>query len=93
MLLELDYVQAYAADKESVDAEGALIAPAVDTVEELWLAALDLVFLPTTEIMSDNSGDQLVENRRPRYSPTCRTTCPWREARDLPRLKLANCSE
>ncbi len=28
LLLELDYAQAYAADKESVDAEGALIAPA-----------------------------------------------------------------
>ncbi len=70
MLLKLDYMQAYAADKESVDAEGAFIAPAVDTVEELWLAALDLVFLPNTETISNDSGDQLVKSE-PRYSPTC----------------------
>ncbi len=61
VLLELDYAQAYAADKESVDAEGALIAPAAPYVDALWLAALDLVLFPNTEIMSNDSGDQLVE--------------------------------
>ncbi len=40
--------------------EGALIAPAAATAEELWLAALDLVFLPNAEICRTN-GDQLVE--------------------------------
>ncbi len=61
VLLELDYAQAYATDKESVDEEGALTAPAAANVEALWLAALDLVFLPNTEILSNDSGDQLVE--------------------------------
>ncbi len=46
VLLELDYAQAYAADKDSVDAERALIAPTAANVEALWLAALDLVFRP-----------------------------------------------
>ncbi len=45
----------------SVDAEGTLIASAAANVESLWLAALDLVFLPNTKIMSNDSGDQLVE--------------------------------
>ncbi len=45
----------------SVDAEGALIAPAAANVESLWLEALDLLFLQNTEIMSNDSGDQLVE--------------------------------
>ncbi len=35
VLLEIDFVQAYAADKDSVDAEGALIAPAEAKVEAL----------------------------------------------------------
>ncbi len=61
MLLELDYAQAYATDKESVDAEGAVIAPAAANLYALWLAALDLVFFPNTEITSNDSGDQLVE--------------------------------
>ncbi len=61
MLLELDYAQAYAADKERVDAEIALIAPAAAYVEALWLAALDLLLFPNTEIVSNDSGDQLVE--------------------------------
>ncbi len=78
MLLKLDYSQACDADKKSVDAEGALIAPAAATVEELWLAALDLVFLPNAEIMSDNSG--LPGTRRP-----AEQLCPWREVRDLSR--------
>ncbi len=73
MLLELDYAQAYAADKESVDAEGVLIAPAAATVEELSLAALDLAFLPNTEIMSDAAAINWSKSA-PRYSPTCRTT-------------------
>ncbi len=93
MLLELNYAQAYAADKESVDAEGALIAPAAATVEELWLAALDLVFLPSTEIMSDASGDQLVEIGASVLVDLQNDFCLRREERDLPRPKLANCSE
>ncbi len=63
MLLELDYAQAHAVDKDSVDAEGALIAPAAANVEGLWFPVLDIVFLPDIEIKS-----------APRYSPTCRTT-------------------
>ncbi len=56
MLLEFDYAQAYAVAKDSVDAEGALIAPATATLEALWLQGLDLVFLPNTEMISNDSG-------------------------------------
>ncbi len=35
VLLELEYAQAYAVDKESVDAEGALIVPAAANVEAM----------------------------------------------------------
>ncbi len=90
VLLELDYAQAFAADKESVDAEGALIAPAAATVKDLWPAALDVVFLPNTEIMSHDSGDLLVDLGTRQHAERL---CLWREARDLPRPKLANCSE
>ncbi len=93
MLLELDYAQAYAADKESVDAEGPLIAPAASSVEELWLAALELVFLPNTEIMSGRQRRSTGRNLRLGTRRPTEQLCPWREARDLRRPKLANCSE
>ncbi len=60
MLLELNYAQAYAIGKHSVDAEGALIAPAAANVEALWFPVLDLVFLPNTEIMPNDSDEQLL---------------------------------
>ncbi len=60
MPLELDYAQAYA-DKGSVNAEGALIAPATADVEALWLPSFDFVFLPNTEIMLNDGGEQLFE--------------------------------
>ncbi len=61
VLLELDYAQAYAVDKYSVDAEGALIAPTAANVETLWFPVLDLVFLPYAEIMPNDSGEKLIE--------------------------------
>ncbi len=61
MLLELDYAQAYAVYKESVDAEGALFAPAAAYVKALWFPVLNLVPFSDTEIMASNGGEQLVE--------------------------------
>ncbi len=40
LLTELDYARPYAVDKESVDAEGALFAPAAAYVEALWFSVL-----------------------------------------------------
>ncbi len=57
VLLELDYAQGYAVDKDSVYAEGALISPASGNVE----VGLDLVFLPNTEIMLSDSCELLFE--------------------------------
>ncbi len=90
MLLELDYAQAYAVDKDSVDAEGALIALAAANVEALWLPALDLAFLPNTRERQRRAADRSrpLGTRRP-----AERLCPWREARDLRRPKLTNCSE
>ncbi len=51
----------YAVDKESVDAEGALFAPAAANVEALWFPVLNLVSLSNTEIMASESREQLVE--------------------------------
>ncbi len=56
VLLELDFAQAYPVDKDSVDAECARISPATANVEALWLPGPDLVFLPNSEIVLNNSG-------------------------------------
>ncbi len=56
-LLELDYAQSCAVEKESVDKEGALPA----NVEALWFPVLNLVPHSNTKIMARNSGEQLVE--------------------------------
>ncbi len=61
LLLELEYAQAYAVDKESVDAEGALIAPASANVEAMRFPVLNLVSLPNTEIMASDRGEQQIE--------------------------------
>ncbi len=50
VLLELEYAQAYAFDKESIEAEGALIAPAAANVEAPLFPVLDLVLPPDTQI-------------------------------------------
>ncbi len=61
LLMELDYAQVYAVDKESVDAEGALSARAAANTEALWCPVLNLVSLSNTEIMASDSDEQLVE--------------------------------
>ncbi len=61
VLLELEYAQANAVDKESIDAEGAVIAPAAGNVEAPMFPVLDLVLPPDTQIVSNVSGDPLVE--------------------------------
>ncbi len=73
MLLELDYAQAYAVDKEGVEAEGALFAPAAANVEVLWFPVLNLESLSISEIMASDSGEQLVEVCSSVLA-TCRTT-------------------
>ncbi len=90
VLLELDYAQAYAVDK---DAEGALFAPAAANVEALWFPVL-------TSCVPFQSRDYGERHRRADgQSPPLGTRrlaerlCPWLQARDLPRPKLTNCSE
>ncbi len=61
VLLELDNTKACAVDNDSLDAEGALISPAANIVKALWIPFLYLVFFPDTDIMPNDSGEQVVE--------------------------------
>ncbi len=93
MLLELEYEQAYAVDIESIDAEGALIATAAADVEAPLFPVLDLVLHSDTQIVSNNSGEQLVEVGAPVLADLQYDVFPWRETRELPRHKHTICSE
>ncbi len=84
-LLEPDYAQAYAVDNDSVDAEGALIAPSTANVEALWLAGLDLVFFTILAAVSSCSKPAPGTRRPAEPHGASQEICPDQN--------LTNCSE
>ncbi len=61
VISELYFVQAYAMDNESVDAEDALFPPGADNIEALWFPVHNLESLSNTEFMVNASSAKLVE--------------------------------